>query len=441
MAFKIVSWAAQANIYEVNVRQYTPQGTFGAFATHLERLRSMGVDILWFMPITPISHEKRQGILGSYYACSSYVEINPEFGDLKSFKALVNHAHKLGFKVIIDWVANHTGYDHHWTTEHPDWYEKDVNGNFVEKHGWKDVIDLNYASSDMRNAMISAMQFWIKECNIDGFRCDMAHLVPLDFWIDARNKCDAIKPLFWLAECDDKTYHEAFDYSYTWKWMHITEDLVKKHTGLGPFRNVLKEYQSYGYGHNKLFFTSNHDENSWNGTEYEKYNGLAKALAVFTVTYPGMPLVYSGQELPNLKRLKFFEKDTIEWKPEKKLEPFYHSLLTLRNQHHAFDPKGKFIDIQTGKDDLIYAFLRVSGNDKLLVLLNLSGADRVRFTIMDSQLSGEYKNLFSGIPYTLKESVDCELQSGEYAVYYTVTGIGKEEKNKAVSTADAQIKK
>ncbi len=170
----------------------------------------MGVEILWLMPITPISQKERLGSLGSYYACSSYTKINPEFGNLNDFKQLVDAAHQLGFKLIIDWVANHTGWDHHWTFEHPDWYVKDVNGMFTEVNGWKDVIDLDYNQANMRQAMIKAMQYWVRECDIDGFRCDMAHLVPLDFWVEARKQCDALKPLFWLAECDEPSYHCFF---------------------------------------------------------------------------------------------------------------------------------------------------------------------------------------------------------------------------------------
>jgi len=221
--FKTVDWAVNTNIYEVNIRQYTPEGTFNAFAKHLPRLKDMGVDILWLMPITPISVAERQGTLGSYYACSSYVQINPEFGNLADFKKLVDEAHILGIKLIIDWVANHTGYGHEWTINHADWYMKDAAGNFTEENGWKDVIDLNYDVAPMREAMIKAMQYWVTECDIDGFRCDMAHLVPLDFWMGARKQCDRLKPLFWLAECEEVKYHDAFDVSYAWQWMHTTE--------------------------------------------------------------------------------------------------------------------------------------------------------------------------------------------------------------------------
>ncbi len=306
--FKIVPWAQSASIYEVNIRQYTPEGSFHAFAQQLPRLRDMGIDILWLMPVTPISVAERQGTLGSYYACSSYTEINPEFGSKADFHALVEQAHALGMKLIIDWVANHTGCDHHWTNEHPDWYVKDSDGNFTERNGWKDVIDLDFSNASMRQAMIGSMQYWVKEFDIDGFRCDMAHLVPLDFWIEARKACDAVKPLYWLAECEEIQYHDAFDTSYAWWWMHTTEKFVKGEAGLHEIREVLHAYSQYPVGASKLFFTANHDENSWNGTEYEKYGNCAKAWAVFTCTWQAIPLIYSGQENPNLKRLAFLIK-------------------------------------------------------------------------------------------------------------------------------------
>ncbi len=291
--FSMVAWAKDSNIYEVNIRQYTEEGSFQAFAKHLPRLKAMGVEILWLMPITPISQKERLGSLGSYYACSSYTKINPEFGNLNDFKQLVETAHLLGFKLIIDWVSNHTGWDHHWTFEHPDWYLKDTAGGFTEVNGWKDVIDLDYRQQAMRLAMIKAMQYWVRECDIDGFRCDMAHLVPLDFWMEAREQCDAIKPLFWLAECDEPNYHQAFDLSYAWNWMHTSEKISKGAASLNDLRNTLHSYSQYPFNATKLYFTSNHDENSWNGTEYEKYGQTAKAWWVFAATWQGLPLIYS----------------------------------------------------------------------------------------------------------------------------------------------------
>ena len=417
--FNRVEWMYGSNIYEVNVRQYTPEGTFEAFAKHIPRLQDMGVKILWLMPITPISKEKRQGTLGSYYACSSYTTINPEFGTLDDFKSLVQTAHNAGMKLIIDWVANHTGWDHHWSKEHPDWYLKDELGRFYDPNGWEDVIDLNYNNDDMRKALTDAMLYWIKECDIDGFRCDMAHLVPLDFWVDARTACDAIKPLFWLAECDVMEYHKVFDVSYAWEWMRITEEMVKRSLSLQTKRDVLLKYSQYPKGANKLFFTSNHDENSWNGTEYEKYGAAAKAMAVFTVTWPGMPLLYSGQELPNHKRLKFFEKDCIEWQPKTQLHDFYKKLFHLLYVNPALHNHAQMYALQTGADDKVLAYLLVSNESKVLVVLNLSGNDKIVCTIQHELLHADYYNLFSGLQHTLNTAERFELQAWEYVVYAT----------------------
>ena len=194
-------WIFQTNIYEVNLRQYTPEGTIKAFLPHLKRLKDMEVQTLWFMPLTPISQKEKKGSLGSYYACSDYTSINPEFGTIEDFKTLVREAHGLGFRVIIDWVANHTGWDHTWTVEHPDWYEME-HGNFKRASGMDDIIELDYNNPDMREAMISAMHFWIAEFDIDGFRCDLAFWVELNFWQQAIPRLNQVKPLFWLAEMD-----------------------------------------------------------------------------------------------------------------------------------------------------------------------------------------------------------------------------------------------
>jgi len=413
--FTIVPWAKWASLYEVNIRQYTQEGSFNAFAAHLPRLKEMGIDILWLMPVTPISLAERQGSLGSYYACSSYTDINPEFGTQADFRALVEQTHALGMKLIIDWVANHTGCDHHWTKEHPEWYIKDAQGNFTERNGWKDVIDLDFSQPAMRDAMINAMQYWVKEFDVDGFRCDMAHLVPLDFWIEARTSCDAIKPLYWLAECEEVNYHQAFDTSYAWRWMHTAEKFVKGETGLHELREVLHAYSQYPQGASKLFFTSNHDENSWNGTEYEKYGLSAKAWAVFSCTWQGMPLIYSGQENPNLKRLAFFDKDLIEWKPIPALHDFYQRLLHLRRNNSALTEGETFI-LPTDSS-WVMAYFRRKGEDIVLVLLNLSEKEKITMQVTHDWLNGKFKQLFSEISYTFSGTETYELLPGDFLVY------------------------
>jgi alpha-amylase len=420
MDFIRLDWVSNSNIYEVNLRQYTSQGTFDAFGKALPRLRDMGVEVLWFMPITPISRLKRLGSLGSYYACSDYEATNPEFGGLEDFKLLVKMSHDLGFKVIIDWVANHTGWDHRWTIEHPDYYKRDVSGNFFDPHGWEDVIDLNYDNKDLRLSMITAMQFWVNEADIDGFRCDMAMLVPLDFWKQARIALDASKELFWLAECEEPNYLEVFDAVYSWKFLHKMEDFWKKATDIAGMDAVLNEYdQSFPQSGLHLFFTSNHDENSHTGTEYERMGAAALAFAVLCCTWNGIPLIYSGQELPNYKRLRFFDKDSIQWTGQFTLHEFYKTLLTLRKRNPALrgaDQAVTSFRLQTNKNKVIFAFLRKSGSAELLVVLNLS-ENPSEVQLNDSHLKGIFKNCFSGELLDLDENNIIQLAGWDFKVY------------------------
>ncbi len=417
-AFSTIAWAKGSNIYEVNIRQYTKEGTFAAFAKHLPRLRDMGVEILWLMPITPISTEKRLGTLGSYYACSSYVDVNPEFGTMADFKAMVDEAHSLGFKLIIDWVANHTGWNHEWALNNPAWYLKDSNGGFTEQYGWEDVIDLDYRNDNMREAMINAMQYWINECGIDGFRCDMAHLVPLDFWHEARKRCDNVKPLFWLAECETPVYHEVFDVSYSWALMHVTEKMMKGEADLNDVYDTLHSYSQYMLGAAKLFFTSNHDENSWNGTEYEKYGNAAKAFAVLTCTWNAMPLIYSGQENPNLKRLKFFDKDEIEWHESPQLYGFYKTLLALHKTEAI--AAGETFILPTNNQNVM-AFLRKKEDDVVLVLLNFSSEEKIKIKVAHDWLQGRFVNVFSHMKFNFKHGETFELMGYNYLVYQSIS--------------------
>lgn len=422
MPFNTVSWALRANIYEVNLRQYTKEGTLQAFAANLPRLADMGVTVLWFMPITPISLKGRLGTLGSYYACSDYTSINSEFGTEQEFIAVVHAAHKLGMKVIIDWVANHTGQDHVWTISNPNFYIQDDHGNFTERNGWSDVIDLNYDNQQMRTAMIDAMRYWVDTAGIDGFRCDMAHLVPLDFWIEARQALDAVKPLYWLAECEDTRYFEAFDTTYAWAFMHASGSIHRHEPNLNPVLEQLKLYASEGPNTQKLFFTSNHDENSWNGTEYEKYGVTAKAWAVFTATWGGLPLVYSGQEIPNHKRLSFFEKDELDWSLQTKqpaVHGFYKALFSLRAQNDAM-VLGQPEMLQTPYPNSIIAFIKKHQNNIVLVLLNISEHNRLAFEISHPLLSGNFEQIFSGLRFSFSGKEKFELQAGEYLVYQLI---------------------
>lgn len=420
IAFPIISWANGSNIYEVNVRQYTKEGTLQAFIAHIPRLHKMGIDILWLMPITPISVEKRQGTYGSYYAASSYTDIDPAYGTVDDFKNLINTAHGFGMKVIIDWVANHTGYDHQWTIKYPEWYHKDEQGNFTDLHGWIDVIDLNYSIPELRKEMIQSMQYWVKEFDIDGFRCDMARTVPIDFWIEARGECDAVKPLFWLAECEIIEYHEAFDVTYGWEVMRAFDKYMKGEMVLADIIPLLNNYSKYPIGSRKLMFTSNHDENTYYGTEYEKYGVAAMAMAVFSCTWPGIPLIYSGQEKPNIKRLPFFEKDNIDWEGEVTLHDFYHNLLQFRKHNKALQESASVIVLPSQHADVLVYLCRRQ-QDKVLVCLNFSKEEAV-CQLDHPALPGNYNELFTTQPLQITRKQQFTLAAGEFKVYHITSG-------------------
>jgi len=418
--FKKADWINNTDVYEVNLRQYTKEGSFNAFAQELPRLKKMGVSTLWFMPITPIAQKNKKGSMGSQYACSDYTSINPEFGTLDDFKQLVAEAHKMGFKVIIDWVANHTGWDHVWTTTNPEYYEKDPETkDFKIASGMDDIIELDFKNPALRKAMIDAMKYWVTECDIDGYRCDLAFWVELDFWLEAREELEKTKTLFWLAEADgidQADYYKAFDAIYTWTWMHRTEDFYKKGLPLDTLKNLLEQYNAAGDGQSiKLWFTTNHDENSWNGTEYEKYGDAARAFAVHSFTWNGIPLIYSGQELPNLKRLQFFEKDPIEWNGIYEMSEFYKILLDLRKANPALrsgDDAVKTNWVKTTANDHVLSFTRQNGKSEVLVLINFS-KEEVAFTIDDENVNAVYTNVFNKEQVELKGKKTTSANSSE----------------------------
>jgi glycosidase len=416
-------WSYSTNIYEVNLRQYTLEGTFEAFGKHLPRLKDMGVKTLWFMPIYPISEKGRLGQLGSYYAVQNYTETNPEFGTLQDFKKLVKEAHEMGFKVILDFVANHTGNDHDWTASHPEYYTYDDQNELRHPHGWSDVAELNYDVPELRVSMIDTLKFWIKECDIDGYRCDMAHLVPLDFWIQAKKKLSRYKSNFlWLAECEEPEYHEVFDATYTWRWMHASEEFYHHKMNLQSLLTVLyksvTEFPADGF---RMYFTSNHDENSWNGTEYEKYGDAAALFAVFSCTWNGIPMVYSGQELPNTKRLKFFEKDPIEWQERIELHDFYKTLLTLHSTSKAL--RAGDISVLTEiishpEDHKVFSYLRKHEKAQVLVVLNCSDQES---NFIVKNISGTFRNVFGGDDIVFKDNNSVYLKPWGYLVFERIS--------------------
>jgi glycosidase len=379
-----VPWSRQTAIYQVNVRQYSPEGSFAAVTAQLPRLREMGVDIVWLMPIQPIGQVARKGTLGSYYSIRDYTAANPEFGTLADVRALVKAAHALGMKVILDWVANHTAFDHPWVREHKDWYKLDARGEpypvtfnagQTNAESWSDVTALNYDRPALRDAMIAAMAFWVREAGLDGFRCDVASLVPTPCWERARRELDAIKPMFMLAESDARDLHRAaFDMTYSWDLAGLFADIGKGRAGAAQLREWARaEPHGYPAGAYRMRFTTNHDFNSWNGTDAELYGDAYLALAVLTFTLPGMPLIYGGQEARLTKRLEFFEKDTIAWKTHE-LQPFYSGLLTLKHTHPSLGngQYGGALALLDVGNDALFAFTRTLGADGVTVVVNVT---------------------------------------------------------------------
>jgi len=414
-------WSRNLSIYEVNTRQYTPEGTFQAFDSHIQQLKDLGVGIVWFMPINPIGQKNRKGSLGSYYSVKDYKAVNPEFGTLADFKETVKEIHKMGMYVIIDWVANHTAWDNVWVTEHPDFYTKDSLGSFMPPVAdWHDVIDLNYDNKELWKYMIDAMKYWVQECDIDGFRCDVAGMVPLEFWKAARTELDKVKAVFMLAEAEGPDLHEAFDMTYSWELLHLMNDVAQEKKGAQSLRDYFeKEKNKYPVMHIRMRFTTNHDENSWNGTVFERMGEAVETFDAFTCVIRGMPLVYSGQEAGLNKRLNFFDKDTIEWK-DSKYRILYSGLLHEKEKNKALwngEEGGGMIPVEASSGDVI-AFVRQKDNDKMYAVFNLSSKS-VKTELESNLIRGEYINLLSGKETKIKSREWIELKPWTYRILIT----------------------
>ncbi len=375
------SWTYDSVVYEMNVRQYTEEGTFAAAAKQLPRLKELGVDVVWLMPIHEIGVLGRKGSLGSYYAIKDYKSVNPEFGTVEDFDAFVKAAHKLGLKVILDCVANHTSPDCAWVTEQPaDWYMRDSLGNTVVEYDWTDIAKLNYENEDMRNAVRDAMRYWLDR-GIDGFRCDMAYIVPQDFWTETISgfRSEYKRGLYFLAEGEQTWLHDAgFDATYAWRCHHLLNDIAQGKAGVQDIKDyVAEDAAEYPADAFRLMFTSNHDENSWSGSEIERMGKAARLMAVLTFTLPqSQPLIYTAQEIGYDHRLAFFEKDPVPCWCQSDETNFYQTLTALRHSHPALrsgEKGGEYevLDDQWVPDD-VFAFTRTCAKEKLMVLANFS---------------------------------------------------------------------
>ncbi|MCF8366101.1 MAG: alpha-glucosidase C-terminal domain-containing protein [Bacteroidales bacterium] len=414
-------WSKNATIYEVNIRQFTPEGNFKAFESHLPRLKAMGVDIIWLMPIHPIGEKNRKGDLGSYYSVKDYYAVNPEFGTMEDFKALVEKIHDLNMFVIIDWVANHSAWDCNLVEKHPEWYTRTPEGDFQPTpwYDWSDIIDFDYNQPGIREYMTEVLKYWVRETNIDGYRCDVAGFIPVDFWDNVRNELDQIKPVFMLAEWESRDLHaNAFDMTYSWSLWDKMHNVATGKQGL----HVLNEYMAHHvntFPRNayRMTFVDNHDKNSWEGTSFSNFGNALEACMVLQCTVEGMPLIYSGQEAGLNRALNFFDKDLIEW-DTLPYAGFYTTMFKLKHENQAlWNGKygGVMHKVENSQPDKVISFARMMNNERVVVFINFT-ENPVKVSLHGNFYFGEYLDAFSGKSYTLQGKENFELNAYGYLV-------------------------
>jgi cyclomaltodextrinase len=415
------AWTKNATIYEANIRQHSKEGSFQKFQAYLPELKKMGVKVIWIMPINPIGEKNRKGELGSYYAVRDYRGVNPEFGTPADFKRLVKAIHAQGMYVIIDWVANHTAWDHAWATQHPEYYKKDKDSKFVPPvPDWADVISLDYSNQQVRKEMIDAMRFWLTEYDIDGFRCDVAAMVPTDFWNETRKELDKTKKVFMLAEAHEFELHEkAFDMTYAWKHKDLFNDIAKQKKSVKDLDAYLNgEEQHYHPNAYRMLHITNHDLNSWEGTEFERLGDGVEAFLVLSNIMKGMPLMYSGQEAGNNKALNFFDRDPIVWKAHP-FKALYTKLFQLKKTNKALwngVAGGEMQRINTGSDEHVFAFSREKSGNKVIAIFNLSNqahSAEIKTAFTQTTL----RDFSNGAKAPQGENIQIHLQPWEYKVF------------------------
>ena len=420
-------WSYSAVLYEMNIRQLTPEGTLRAAEKKLEFLHSMGIDAIWMMPIYPIGEENRKGSLGSYYSIQDYCAVNPEFGTMEDFDSFVAKAHSLGMKILLDWVANHTARDAKWLkTKSADWYEREADGTAKIPWDWSDTAKLNYANRDVWRGQIEAMRFWVEKHNIDGFRCDMAMLVPIEFWQQAAAVLHAVKPdIFMLAEAEElNLFDKAFDMCYAWEIHHMMCDIAKGKRRVWDLRNTMyADRERYPNSAMKMMFTSNHDENSWSGSEFDRFGAAREVMTALTFVWEAaMPLLYTGQEVGYNHSFEFFERDYI---PAEKYQAnedteLYRKLIALKHSQPALqagERGGRTIEIENNAKDCLMTFVRELGDSRVVAIMNLSPYT-IHADYNNGIYAGEYTNAITGEKVLLPVHLEQDIEPWGYTLLY-----------------------
>ena len=423
--YKNPAWSYSAVLYELNIRQFTAEGTCRAAAERLPFLRSIGIDALWLMPIYPIGQEGRKGSLGSYYSIKDYTAVNSEFGTEEDLRAFISSAHALGMKVILDWVANHTARDARWLTERPaDWYERDEEGVAKVPWDWTDTAKLNYANHDVWRGQIEAMCYWVREFNVDGFRCDMAMLVPIEFWQEASAELHAIKSdIFMLAEAEeDNLFDGAFNMSYQWNVHHIMCDIAKGVRRVWDLRNAIHaERAKYPREAMRMSFTSNHDENSWSGSEQSRFGRALEVMTALTFLMPStMPLIYTGQEVGYDHSFQFFDRDPMpeEAYVENRTTELYRRLAALKHGEAALsagERGGEMIEIENNAKDCMMTFVREVRGSRVFAIMNLSPYV-IHADFNTGIYAGRYYDAMTGEMVIVDSHVERDLAPWQYQI-------------------------
>ncbi len=417
------AWARDAVIYQINTRQFTPEGSFRAAEAQLPRLKKLGVDILWLMPVQPIGQLHRKGSLGSPYAVQDYLAVNPEFGTLDDLKRFIQGAHGLGMHVILDWVPNHTAWDNVLVKRHPDWYEHDDQGRMQPTpwYDWEDIIDLDYSKPGLRRYMAQAMQYWVRDVGVDGYRVDAAGLTPLDFWEQVGRELRAIKPVFLLAEWESRDMHaRAFDASYAWSWwdtMKLIAEGRADANALHPYYAWNRKF--YPRDAYRMLYTTNHDKNAWEGTEFEVFGPALDAVTALSFVSEGMPMIYNGQEAGNTKRLAFFERDPIAWKEGAPQAAFYRRLIALKKSQAALwngAEGGVMEPVNNDAPKQVLSFVRAQGASKVLAVFNLS-AQALTVKLSGARVAGRYKDFDGGSSIELQDGSAIDLPAWGYRIF------------------------
>lgn len=413
-------WARNAVIYQINLRQFTPEGTLQAASRQLPRLHDMGIGIVWLMPIHPIGEKNRKGTLGSPYSVRDYRAVSPEFGSLADLRSFVAQAHALGMRVILDWVANHSSWDNPLVTQHPQWYGRDWQGRFhpTSWNDWADIIEFDYDQPGLRRYMTESLLYWVREADIDGYRCDVAGFVPLDFWENARRELDAVKPVFMLAEWEATDLHaRAFDMTYAWGWYNAMHEAARSGSA-GALRGYYStQDNSWPRDAMRMTFVSNHDKNAWDGTEFEVFGDALPLAMVLSVVGDGMPLIYNGQEAGNPRRLPFFEKDPIVWRDHPNGQ-LYRQLIRLKKTNSPLwngAAGARMIDVPNTSPNAVLSFVRQDDSGKVFAVFNLSSKP-VTVGFRETLFTGRYSDYFSDAAITLESGTRLELAARGFRV-------------------------